>query len=328
MDLLDRIGLERPVVQAGMGGGLATAELAAAVSSAGGLGTVGILPPARLAAELRAAVSRSSRRPVAANLIVPFLRRAHVDAVIEARAALVVLSFGFAPAAVSALRDAGIAVLHQVGTVAQAQRALGDGADGLIAQGVEAGGHLVGVEPTRDFLPRALDVSAGRPVLAAGGVHDHATAASSLAAGAVAVVAGTRFLLTEECRAHPKYKERVCGAAETIETTLFGFGWPLHHRVVPNAATRRWLRSGREPAWLRALCRISGALSRVPDTDRLAALLAGQRWVPPMPSPVLAGHPESAVDVGPLYAGVCARYVASVVPAATAVALLDAGERR
>jgi nitronate monooxygenase len=191
MDLLDRLGLERPVVQAGMGGGLATAPLAAAVSSAGGLGTVGILPPSLLRSELRRAVSRSGGRPVAANLIVPFLRRPHVDAVIDGGASLCVLSFGFHPWAVARLRSAGVVVLHQVGTVEEALRGLRDGADGLIAQGREAGGHLVGVEPMRDFLPRAVEVAVGRPVLAAGGIHDAAGARAALGAGAVAVVAGT-----------------------------------------------------------------------------------------------------------------------------------------
>ncbi|TMC49327.1 MAG: nitronate monooxygenase [Chloroflexi bacterium] len=326
MDLVERLGLERPVVQAGMGGGLATAELAAAVSSAGGLGTVGLMPPRLLQAELRAASSRVAPRPVAANLIVPFMRSGHVEAIIGGGAKLAVLSFGFRPAAVAALRHAGVVVLHQVGTVTEARRALGDGADGLIAQGMQAGGHLVGVEPTLDFLPRALEAAGGRPVLAAGGIHDRTTAAAAMSAGAAAVVGGTRFLLTDECHAHLRYKQRVCGASRTIVTTLFGLGWPLRHRVVPNAATERWLRSGREPAWMRYVCSASGVLGRLVPMDAVSSLAATRvPWMPPSAAPVLAGQPEGAVDLGPLYAGECARHIDAVVPAGVAVAALDPG---
>lgn len=324
MDLLDRLGLERPVVQAGMGGGIATAPLAAAVSRAGGLGTVGILPPRLLRAELRRAATEAAPHPVAVNLIVPFTRRAHIDAVVDGGASLCVLSFGFMPWAVARMRSAGIVVLHQVGTAAEAKHALHDGADGLIAQGREAGGHLVGVERTCEFLPRAREIAQGRPVLAAGGIHDRSTAAEAMAAGATAVVAGTRFLLTDECNAHPRYKQRVCGAPQTVETTLFGLGWPLRHRVVPNHATERWLRDGRVPLWMRGVNRASAALGRVVPMDAANALAARRlAWLPPSPNPALAGHPDAAVEEAPLYAGECARHIAAVVPAAEAVAALD-----
>ena len=325
MDIVDRLGLSRPVAQAGMGGGLATSGLAAAVSSAGGLGTVGILPPRILAAELHRAVQRAGRCAVAANLIVPFMRRAHVDAVVESGARVAVLSFGFHAASVAALRRGGVTVLHQVGPVTQARRAIADGADGLIAQGDEAGGHLVGVMPTLHFLPQALDAADGRPVLAAGGIHDRETARAAIDAGAAAVVAGTRFLLTDECNAHPLYKSRVCGAERTLATTLFGLGWPLRHRVVPNATTERWLRDGgREPAWMRGVSRASAVLGRVAPLAA-ATSIADRRlaWMPPSPNPVLASDPDDAVERGPLYAGACARAIDSVIPAAEAVALLD-----
>jgi len=163
MDLLDRLGLETPVVQAGMGGGLAMAELAAAVSNAGGLGTVGILPDAgAFANDLRRARAMAAGRPVAANLLLPFARRAHFDACIEAGVDAVVLFCGSAPHGVRRLRDAGILVLAQVGTVPQALHAIADGVDGLIAQGREAGGHLLGVEATTTFLGKALEVADGR----------------------------------------------------------------------------------------------------------------------------------------------------------------------
>lgn len=242
MTLLDRLGVERPVVQAGMGGGIAGAALAGAVSAAGGLGTVGIRGPARMRDELREAGERAGGRPVAANLLVPFARREHVDACADGGARAVVLFFGFDAALVAALRERGLVVLHQVGSVEGVERAIAEGADGVIAQGVEAGGHLHGTEPLDDLLPRALDAARGTPVLAAGGIAARADVERVLAAGAAAAVAGSRFLLTDESRAHPLYKQRALGAERTIDTKLFGFGWPERHRVLPNAATDRWER--------------------------------------------------------------------------------------
>jgi NAD(P)H-dependent flavin oxidoreductase YrpB (nitropropane dioxygenase family) len=176
-------------------------------------------------------------RPVAANLLMPFVTKDHVHACVKGGADCVVLFCGFDAGLIGQLRDAGVLVLQQVGTHAQARRAIDDGADGLIAQGVEAGGHLLGVEPALEFLPTALEVAEDRPVLLAGGIAEGADVRRALATGAAAGVAGTRFLLTDECAAHPAYKQRVLGATETVETLLFSLAWYARHRVVPNAAT-------------------------------------------------------------------------------------------
>jgi nitronate monooxygenase len=309
-----------------MGGGLSTSQLAAAVSNAGGLGTVGILPDAAaFEADLRRARELAPDRPLAANLLLPFARRSHVDACVAAGVDVVVLFCGSAPDAVARLRGAGILVLQQVGTPAQALRALADGADGLVAQGIEAGGHLLGEEPTLTALRRVLEVAGGRPVLAAGGIHSREAARSALDAGAAAVVAGTRFLLTDECNAHPAYKQRVLGARRTLDTLLFSVGWSDRHRVVPNPATDRWCaRSERGPAAIVALNRaLAPALQRLPP--RMAtATTSRQRVGLPLygPAAVLAGMDERLLDVTPLYAGVCAAEIHSVIPAAQAVAEL------
>lgn len=113
MSLAERIGLTHPIVQAGMGGGIAGAPLAGAVSAAGALGTVGILPPAAFSRALREARELAGPgRPVAANLLLPFTRPAHVRACIDARVAVVVLHAGRSPAVIRELRAAGIEVLH------------------------------------------------------------------------------------------------------------------------------------------------------------------------------------------------------------------------
>src|SRR5579884_3821138 len=186
MDLRDRLRLERPILQAGMGGGLAGAELAAAVSRAGALGTIGTVGPRRLAREVRRARELAPGRPVAVNLLLPFARASHVDACIAEKVDAVVLFFGFDAGAVARLRGAGVAVLHQVGTVDEVRRAVAEGADAVVAQGREAGGHLLGTREARAFLPEALEAASGRPVVVAGGIADAADVRSALAGGAAA----------------------------------------------------------------------------------------------------------------------------------------------
>lgn len=326
--LVERLGLELPIAQAGLGGGLAGAALAAAVSRAGGLGTVAILPPARMGAELRRARELAPGRPIAANLLMPFTRPAHLDHVIEAGVAAVVLFFGFDSELVRRLRSAGIFVLHQVGNRAQAQRALADGADGLIAQGLQAGGHLLAEQDTWDFLPSAIEIADGRPVLAAGGIHDDTGVARALAAGATGVVCGTRFLLTTECAAHPLYKRRVLGAARTVETLLFGLGWAARHRVVENAATARWCaRRDAGPRAIEWVNRLTEPFSRRMPLAALPLAPRAQRLSLPLysPAPAIAGMADRTVDVTPLYAGECAVAIDEVIGAEQAVAALARG---
>jgi NAD(P)H-dependent flavin oxidoreductase YrpB (nitropropane dioxygenase family) len=317
----EQLGLEHPIVQAGMGGGIATGALAGEVSAAGGLGTVGILPPERLRTELESARDRAEPSPIAANLLIPFATRAHLEACRGGGARVVVLHGGFKRSLIRQLKEDGAVVLHTVGTADEARRALAEGADGLVAQGIEAGGHLMGVESALDALPRILDVAGRAPVLLAGGIADHGDVRRALGAGAAAAVAGTRFLLTEECAAHPEYKRRVLAAQDTLETLLFGFGWPMRHRVIPNAATERWCkRDPRGPRAMRALNALSGPVSRLPMS--LANTMAqAQRPAIPILSPAapLVGMPDQMLDAAPLYAGETALRIDDLVPAAQAV---------
>ena len=310
MTLLERAGVELPVVQAGMGGGLARARLAAAVSSAGGLGTIGFLAADQLRAEI-AAARRLTNRPLAANLLLPFARRAHFDA---ASVADVVVTFWGRPRR----RTAGTWI-HQVGSVEEAMLARAAGADAVIAQGVEAGGHVRGTTPALELLRlvRAV-VPDDYPVLSAGGVADAADVRAHVDAGAEAVVCGTRFLLSEESDAHPAYKARLVEGTETLVTELFGAGWPAPHRVVPNAATDRWLAGGaRGPGWLRALhAATAPALSRLPLGAQVR-LAATQRPDRPVFGPAAATDdgPENLIEAGPLYAGECIDRIDEIRPA-------------
>jgi NAD(P)H-dependent flavin oxidoreductase YrpB (nitropropane dioxygenase family) len=322
MDFRDRLGLEHPLMQAALGGGLATAALAGAVSRAGGLGMVGMLSPNGLAREIGRAKALAPRGSLGAGLLVPFLQRAHVQACVSANVDAVVLFYGFAPWAVRELHDAGIFVLHQVGTAEQTRRAIAEGADAIVAQGREAGGHLLGERPAHVLFPEVLEAASGKPVLLAGGIAAAMDVRKAMAASASGVVVGTRFLLTTECRAHSGYKARVLGARRTLETELFGLGWPAPHRVVPNAATERWCdATGGIPSWVRTLHRVSAALGRVASVNSAALLSRIQRIAIPLfgPSAALQGADERVLDVTPLYAGECAARIGAVVSAEEAV---------
>lgn len=328
MDIADRFKIDVPVIQAGMGGGISGVALAGAVAAAGGLGTLSLAPPDRLRESIGAVREIAPGRAVAVNLLMPYVNRDHVSVCVESGIDVAMLAFGQPTAAlVRQLHDAGIFVLRMAGSAAEVREAVGWGVDGVIAQGREAGGHLVGTATALDFLPIALAEAGGRPVLLAGGIATAADTRAALAAGAAAAVAGTRFLLTEESGAHPGYRQRVIDADRTIETTLFGLSWPVRHRVIPNAATRRWCRNdGSARALPRAVNAVSAPLARVALgltglTPRL------QRTAIPLFSPMvpLAGAPEAACEYTALYAGETALRLDRVVPAREAVRELSPG---
>jgi nitronate monooxygenase len=304
-----------------MGGGLAGPDLAAAVAAAGGLGTLGLLPPADLRAAIRRVRDTVPDRAVAVNLLMPFVRRGHVDACLQARIDVAVIAFGMDRDLLRRLSEQGVFVFVMVGSEEQARQACVCGANGLIAQGCEAGGHISGRTPAHELLPGVLEVARGRPVLLAGGIAAADDTRAALAAGAAGVVAGTRFLLTDEARAHPEYQRRILNADNTFRTTLFGLGWPLPHRVVANAATRRWCRDdGRTKLVPRLINAGSGMLARLPDRA-IAPVLGLQRPALPMFSPIapMIGMPDSSVDRTALYAGETVLRMTSVISAKQAV---------
>jgi nitronate monooxygenase len=324
VDLLDRLRLDVPVAQAGMGGGLAGPELAAAVATAGGLGTLGLHSAADLREAIRQVRAAAPDRSVAVNLLMPFVRRSHVEACLEARIDVAVMAFGMDRSLLQSLTEHGVFVFVMVGTDEQARRAIACGTNGLIAQGGESGGHLTGSTPALTFLPRALEIARGRPVLLAGGIAEAADTRAALTAGADGVVAGTRFLLTHESRAHPEYQRRILAADKTIRTTLFGLAWPAPHRVVANAATMRWCHDdGRARLAPRLINARSGVLAKLPNRA-ITPVLRTQTPRLPVFSPAvpMAGMPNSVVDRMALYAGETVLRLTSVISAGKAVAEL------
>jgi nitronate monooxygenase len=317
VSLLEDLGVELPVVQAGMGGGLSRHELAAAVSEAGGLGTIAVNGGAAIRRELAAARALTGK-PLAVNLLLPFARRDWFAAAAEAD---VVVTFWGRPRR----RVAGV-WMHQCGSVAEARAARAAGADAVIVQGVEAGGHVRGTAPALDLLEQArAALPAGYPLLLAGGIVERADVERALEAGAGAAVAGTRFLLSEESRAHPEYRSRLLDAEATILTELFGAGWPAPHRVIANAATERWLGSDpRGPRLNRLLNRLLAPGARYAPAaiqGRMArAQHPGSRLLSPL-GPADDG-PANLLDAGPLYAGETVSRIGDVRPAADLVRAL------
>ncbi len=305
-----RLRVQLPIVQAGMGGGLSRKELAVAVSAAGGLGTIGFLEARELRDEIAGARAMSAR-PIAVNLLLPFARRQHFEAASEAD---VLVTFWGRP-----VRRTAKVWIHQCGSVQEALAARGAGAEAVIAQGVEAGGHVRGSEPATALLERIRNaVGDSYPVLSAGDVASAADVRARLDAGAEAVVCGTRFLMTEESGAHPAYKSRLAEAQHTVLTELFGVGWPAPHRVVPNEATARWLHGDpRGPGWLRAVHRATAPLASLVPVELQIRLAASQRPGRPVfgPAAATAGGPSNLVEAGPLYAGECIARITDVRPA-------------
>lgn len=319
--LLERLGVEMPVVQAGMGGGLSRHELAAAVSEAGGLGTIAVSGADAIRRELAAARALTGR-PLAVNVLLPFARRDWFEA---AAGADVVVTFWGKPR-----RRTPGTWLHQCGSVAEAQAACAAGADGVIVQGVEAGGHVRGTAPALQLLEQArAALPAGYPLLLAGGITEASDVRVALDAGASAAVAGTRFLLAEESRAHHAYRERLVEARGTILTDLFGAAWPAPHRVVPNAATERWLdrrssferRVMRAPGANRALNHLLAPGARYTPASLQLGMMRRQRPGSRLLTPAgpTDDGPATLVDAGALYAGETVARIGDVKPAAEIV---------
>ena len=270
--------------------------------------------------EIRRAREQTDR-PIAANVLMPFARPSHWRG---AQAADLVVTFWGRPR-----RMTEKPWVHQCGSVDEALAAQRAGADGVIVQGVEAGGHVRGREPATVLLERALAaLPKGYPVLSAGGIATRDDVRERLDAGATAAVLGTRFLMTEESRAHPAYKQRLLESRETVLTELFGLGWAAPHRVIWNEATERWLtRDARGPGWVRALNRVTGPLAaRTPDRLRGTLLLRQSVGLPLLsPQAVTDDLPARLLDVTPLYAGESVARIHDIPPAGELTRELSGG---
>ena len=309
---LDLTGQTIPIMQAPIGSAAAI-ELAAAVSRAGALGGVGLSwsDPEAARAIVKSMQAGADGHPVYGNFVLHFPCEGF-DAALDAGLALVTLSFGVDAARVARAHRAGARVGIQVGSGAGVRMALDAGADFLIAQGVEAGGHIQSTTQGSDLLSAVLAEVGAVPVIAAGGIATPDGIARAIAAGAAGAVMGTRFIATTEAGFHDAYKAALVTASgkDTVLTNCFDLGWPY--------AMHRVLRNDTFTAWEAAGCPQSPNRPGEGDVVFRNGIEDVHRYsdIPPLPDAV--GSPQSAS----LYAGMGVGDIQSVEPAGQLVARL------
>jgi nitronate monooxygenase len=242
--LCDLLECRYPVLQAGMGG-VARSELVAAVAAAGGFGSLGMVreQPELIAQEI-AAVRERTDCSFGVNLIPAATDRRLFDEELavctEEKVHAITFFWDVFPEAIAAARAQGCKVLYQVGSVSDALEAQAAGADAVIAQGVEAGGHVRGSVTSLVLLP-LIARAVGIPVVASGGFASGASLVAALALGAAGIHCGTAFLATHESFAHEMHKSRIlyASAEQTVHTDAFGINWPPNSpvRVLESSVT-------------------------------------------------------------------------------------------
>jgi NAD(P)H-dependent flavin oxidoreductase YrpB (nitropropane dioxygenase family) len=224
-------------------------ELAAAVSNAGGCGVLGGggVPALYLRQEIQR-LRTLTDKPFGVNLILPLLQEGQIEACLDENIPILVLFWGDPKPYVKEAHRRGTKVFIQVGSVEEAQAAAEAGVDAIIAQGVEAGGHVKSTTSLSTIVPAAVAAVTPVPVIAAGGIATGRGVVAALSLGAQAVSMGTRFLCSAEALVTSAYQERVVSskAEDTVYTMLFDIEWSnAPHRVLRNKAVVEWEAVGR-----------------------------------------------------------------------------------
>ncbi len=252
--ICELLGIEHPIVLGGMATGT-SAPVVAAVSNAGGFGTLGAanLSPTQVAEEI-AAIQASTKKPFGVNFLLFEIREEGFAAALEARPPLIAFAWARPEQDLrpwfSRVHNMGSKVMYMAGEVPEAVRGAEAGADVVVAQGTEGGGH-VGWMASMPLVPMVVSAVAPLPVLAAGGIADGRGLAAALALGAEGVLLGTRFLATEESPLHPNLKEAIVRSdghdtdLTEIPDIASGRVWPgAMARAARNGFIRKW--AGRE----------------------------------------------------------------------------------
>lgn len=280
-----RLGIRHPILSAPMDG-IAGARLTAAVSAAGGFGILGGGYGDRAWLEQETAKLAGLKAPFGIGFITWSLAKQPdlLDIALKARPRAIMLSFGdprpFAPR----IRASGALLICQVQDEAMARQALEAGAEILIAQGTEAGGHGAS-RTTLDIVPAIVDLAAGRvPVAAAGGIGDGRGLAAMMMLGASGVLLGTRFYASQECDGAEEAKKRICAASSgnSVRGIIFDLSrnnvWPapFNGRCLINDHARRWM--GREVELLQHVGAVAAeyAAAKAAGNFDVAAVIAGE----------------------------------------------------
>jgi NAD(P)H-dependent flavin oxidoreductase YrpB (nitropropane dioxygenase family) len=246
--LCRQLGIEYPLFSAGLGGGTAGPELVAAVSNAGACGVLGMggLPAPYIRQQIHQ-LRTLTNKPFGVNLLLPLLQEGQIEICLDEQVPFIVLFWGDPTPYVAEAHRRGTKVFLQAGSVEEAQAAARAGVDAIIAQGVEAGGHVKSTTALSTIVPAVVDAVKPVPVIAAGGIANGRGVVAALSLGAQAVSMGTRFLASVESGAVQAYKERVVQsrAEDTVYTLLFDVGWPdAAHRVIRNKVIAEWEAAG------------------------------------------------------------------------------------
>ena len=271
------LGTKYPVIQGGMAW-VAEYHLAAAVSNAGGLGIIGAAsaPPEVVREQIREA-KKLTDKPFGVNVMLLNPNAAEVaQIVIEEGVKVVTTGAGNPGKFMDAWKQAGVVVIPVVASVAMARMMERGGADAVIAEGMESGGHI-GAQTTMTLVPQVAD-AVQIPVIAAGGIADGRGAAAAFMLGAEAVQMGTRFVVAKESNVHQNYKDRVI-AAKDIDSVVTGRSTGHPVRSLRNSMTREYLDMEKEGVEFEKLERLTlGTLRKaVVDGDvKQGTVMAGQ----------------------------------------------------
>jgi NAD(P)H-dependent flavin oxidoreductase YrpB (nitropropane dioxygenase family) len=299
-----------PIIQAPIGSACSP-SLIAGVANAGALGMLAAswLEPEQLRHKIRSIQALTSRS-FGVNFVLVWPQEERVALAIEEGVRIFSFFWGDVEPYARLVHDAGGLVLHSIGSVAEAQRAVDQGADVVVAQGWEAGGHVRGEVALSVLVPAVCDAIGPRPVIAAGGIADGRGLVAALALGAQAVWMGTRFLATTEANVDPIYHSRVLAADDTatVHSSLFDGGWPnAPHRVLRNSTVRAWEQAGRPSPPDR------------PGEDEIVAFTADGRTIARYSDTIPVANTTGDVEALALYAGQSAALVRDVVSASEIV---------
>ncbi len=245
--LMELFGLKYPIFEAPHGPATSP-ELAIAVSNAGAMGALASLVSAEAGRNAVSKVRSATKGYFVVNFILQLQNEPTLlQAVLDAGAPIVQFSWGIPTREmISAIRAANAKLGMQVTSAESARAALDLGADYLVCQGTEAGGHVQGTRGLYEALPIVLEEARQKPVVAAGGIGDGRGIRKALLAGASAAALGTRFVATVESNAHPDYKRAILAAysKDTALTICFQDGWPAMHRALRNRTFVMWDAAG------------------------------------------------------------------------------------
>lgn len=275
--ICDLLGIEYPIIQGGMAW-VATYELAAAVSEAGGLGIIGAggAPASWVREQIRQA-KKATDRPFGVNLMLMNPEADQIAQIIaEEKVKVVTTGAGNPGKYIQMWKEAGVKVIPVVASVALAKLMERGGADAVIAEGMESGGHI-GKATTMTLVPQVAD-AVEIPVVAAGGIGDGRGFAAAMMLGAEAVQMGTRFVTAKECTVHENYKQKIIKAKDIdSEVTGMANGHPI--RVLRNQMTKAYLKMEKEGAFLEELEKMTlGSLRKavVEGDVTSGSVMAGQ----------------------------------------------------